>query len=63
LTIVPKTFCDGVASCEKAMFLANSIKKKTTKYLIFGFKTLKVIKHNRYSVVYPYNYKKINKLR
>mgnify|MGYP000374115391 CR=1 FL=1 len=42
--------------------LANKIKKKTTKYLIFGFKTLKVVKHKRYSVVYPYNYKKINKL-
>ena len=60
--MVPKTFCDGVVSCENRVFLANSIKKKTTKYLISGFKTLKVINHERYSVVYPYNYKKINKL-
>jgi hypothetical protein len=35
-------------------------KKKTTKYFINSFKTLKVIKGIEYFVVSYYNYKKIN---
>ena len=50
-----------VVSCEKTVVPESINKKKTTKYLISRFKTLKVIKRVRYFVVSWYNYKKINK--
>ncbi len=58
--MVPETLVVSIVTCEKEA-RDRVKKKKTTRYLIWCFKSLKVIKQPKIFCSLPYNYKKINK--
>ena len=58
--MVPDYFWIVVYSCDKEVTDVHK-RKKTTKYLIGCFESLKVIKHVKILSSLSYNYKKINK--